>query len=579
MHLVNSQYAFFIIIPFAVLAALIIGGQIRKSRLTNRIFSPAQKKFLLANYSQPLRILRLIALTLGLFFISFAVLDPRWGSRSSDFAMEGIDVILVMDVSQSMETPDVYPDRLEFSQDLAQQLLSLLVGNRVGIAAFAGYGFKVIPLTMDINAAIIFLNELSTGMIDVQGTNLEDAVKKAMELFQEEALTHKAIVLFTDGEDSEFDPMTEVEKAQKQGVSIFTVGMGTPEGGIIPLYDDSGDIYGYMEDEDGENVVSKLNEELLTEMAETTGGSYYEGTEENILKLGAELEKIEKSKFGSNIYEYMQPQYQYFLAIGLLLLFIYIFLPDRKLRRRNPTLAVLALLLLPGLSFGSDASEGVQSYRDGDFETALDYFQSALAERSDDAKIRFNEANTYYQLEKFTYAISEYTAINTDKSDMQYKIWYNIGNAFFEKQNISKAMEYYKKVLDSADPDSVLYQKAVNNFILAKELEGASSSSQESESGDQSDQEQEQDDQNGDQSEQNEGEESEDQQNQSEQDESEESDDQQDQSSSDDQEDEMSAITPTDIENLLNLIEEEEKQHLSEQEEYDGLMYTPQNKW
>ncbi len=303
MHLANGSIWSWILIFVSIITAIIIYSYFRKKNLINKLFSKSQQNLLLSNLSQPARAVKIISLILALFFICFAVLDPRWGTKSVQATIEGIDVVFVLDISKSMTTPDVVPNRLEVSKKLSSQLMSLLLGNRIGITAFAGYAFNIIPLTTDINASSVFLNELTTDMIDVQGTNLEDAIKKAMELFEKDTLTHKAIVIFTDGEDYEFSPLNQVQLAKEKGITIFTVGIGTPNGGQIPLYDDKGNIIDYLK-KDGKTVTSRLNEALLTKISEETKGFYISGNENSMISLAKRLDEIKKSRFGSNIYEF-----------------------------------------------------------------------------------------------------------------------------------------------------------------------------------------------------------------------------------------------------------------------------------
>lgn len=572
MHLVNSKSAILVLVIFAALTALIVLGQVRRRRLVRSIFSDNQRDLLLANYSPAMRAIRLTALALALFLVSFALLDPRWGTKSTEKEMDGIDVVLLMDISASMDTPDVAPSRLGYAQKLSQQLLSLLIGNRIGLAAFAGFGFKVIPLTMDLDAATIFLNELSTGMIDEQGTNLEDALKQAIELFQKDTLTHKVIVMMTDGEDSETDPMSQVKIAKENGITIFTVGIGTPAGGEIPILDEHGNPAGFLEDR-GQKVVSKLNEALLTRIAAETGGAYYAGSEDSIIKLAQQLDQIKKSRFGTNMYEFMEPQYQYFLLMALLLLFVFMFLPDRRVRvpsavsKGAGAVMVLAALFLPATMHASDASEGVLAYRRSDFKTAVEDFRKAILRRPNDQRLRYNEAGSYYGSQDYRHAVEDFSAlIGSRRDDLRERSLFNLGNSFYKMQNLPAALNAYRQVIDSADPSSFLYQKAVNNYMLAKQQ-----LQQQQQNQNQTNQNQQQQQQNQNQTNQNQQQQQQNQTNQNQQ--------QQQSQSQTNRQAQPQPVSPSDVESLLNLIAEEEKQHLSEEQRRQGLMIVPRHRW
>lgn len=585
MHLLNSQYALWIFTAFGAGSLLIIFTFFRKRKLRKKLFSKGQERTLLGSFNPTARFFRTFSLILALFLICFALLDPRWGTTGSDFEMEGIDVVLVMDISQSMNVPDILPSRLEYSKDLATQLISLLVGNRIGISAFAGFGFSVIPLTMDIDAALIFLDELETSMIDMQGTDLQDALNTAIELFDETALTHKAIIVFTDGEDMENSPLQSAKAAEELGITIFTVGVGTPEGSVIPLLDEDGEVTGNLQS-DGVDVTSSLNEELLEEIAETTGGSYYFADENTVISLIEEIDRIEKTKFGSDYAELMPPQYQYFLTMGLLFLLIYVFLPDRKIKKRPRISALLAaLLLLPSLAHASAASDGYQSYVAGDYEDALTLFRSALSDDPDNEKLLYNEALSLYQTEDYETAAQSFMNLtDTEDENLAQKAWLNLGNSYYQNQNFEAALLAYKHLLNEKDVDAEVYEKAFNNFILTKEQlnEQSQSESEEnsdSENSDSDNSEDESSESSEDQEESGSDEEESDSSEEENQQEEQNSGSDSENSDESDSEEQSEAISPSEIEYLLNLIAEEEKDHLSEEQEPDGFMVSPDQNW
>jgi tetratricopeptide (TPR) repeat protein len=561
MHFANGSSAAALFMIFLVLAGMVFLSGYFKSRIINNLFSKNQQDLLFSNFNRPARNIRHIALAAGLFLICLSLLDPRWGTKSSQVEIEGIDMVLVMDISRSMTTPDVTPSRLELSKKLSIQLMSLLLGNRIALTAFAGFAFNVVPLTTDINAIAIFLNELSPDMIDIQGTNLEDALKKAIELFERDALTHKAIVVFTDGEDYEFSPLNQVRIARDKGISVFTVGIGTPNGGMIPLYDKNGNFADYLK-KNGTPVTSRLNENLLSQIASETKGFYVHGDENSITMLAKKLDEIKKSKFGNNVYEFMEPQYQYFLLAGLLLLFIYLLLPDRKLTLTLRNIGAIAVLFLfvQNSGYSSEASKGTSDYKKGGYEDALKHFQKGIMLDPKNEKLRFNEGDSLYQLQKYDDAMASFSGLtNSKKNIIRDKAAYNIGNTYLEKQDFQKAMESYRPLLENPGIDKNLFKKVLQNFLYAKLQQKQQQQNQNQNSNQQNKQDKQKQDKNKDKD---------NKQNQ-------------DQKKQDKEKQQMQnkPISPSDVDNLLNLLEEEEKKHLTKKEKDKTIRIYPRNEW
>jgi Ca-activated chloride channel family protein len=562
MRLANESLVLFVSIVFIIFSFLVIFSYYLRGLFRKSLFSKSQQKLVFSNLNENFRLARFVSLILAFFFVSFAVLDPRWGTKNLQAEIEGIDVVFVMDISRSMATKDVVPSRLDLAKKLSVQLLSLLAGNRVGMTAFSGFAFNVIPLTADIDAAMVFLNELSFDMIDVAGSNLEDSLRKALGLFEKDALTHKAIVLFTDGEDYEFSPRDQVKIAKEMGVSLFTVGLGTPNGASIPLFDEKGNFLDYLK-KDNKIVISKLNENLLKRMAEETRGLYFSGNEDSIVALSKKLNEIKKSRFGNNVFEFMEPQYQYFLLIGVLFLFIFLFLPERRLVFTKKTALSLVIFFtffcLANRSFSSDASEGVREYKKGNYEEALKHFQKSVVKSPEDKKLIFNEGNAFYQLKNYDEAANSYSGLtNSSDQNLRQKSLYNLGNAFLERKDFGGAASAYRDVLSNEKEGNVLYKKALQNLLYAKQQQRE----QQNQSDSKNDQKK-----NGQKQDKNKA----DQKNQSNS--------QKQKPQNEDQQKSTKPLTQNDVQNLLNLIEEDEKKHLRKKQRDKTIRVYPKNEW
>ena len=210
---------------------------------------------------------------LALFLMIFALIGPKWGFRWHEVKREGIDIIVVIDTSRSMLTPDIKPNRLERSKMAVEELLDLLEGDRIGLVAFAGSSFLQCPLTMDYGAFAIALSAIDTTIIPQGGTSISNALETAMEAFEGKSKKHKAIILITDGESHTGESIEATKKAVTQGIKIFCVGVGTKDGEPIPLVGDDGNIR-FLKDRRGQVVMSKLDEETLQKIALATDGGY-----------------------------------------------------------------------------------------------------------------------------------------------------------------------------------------------------------------------------------------------------------------------------------------------------------------
>jgi Ca-activated chloride channel homolog len=272
----------------------------------------------------------------GLFLAAVACLclaaaRPQWGTKLETVTRRGLDVVIAIDTSLSMETNDVVPNRLEKAKHMLQSLIEQLPGDRIGVVAFAGSAFVQCPLTLDHGAARMFLDILNTRTIPTPGTDLGAAIRTATKAFNQKEKKYKVLVLLTDGEDHQGDWKAAAKEAQDAGVLIYCVGIGTGAGQPIPMRDEQGKTQGYKKDENGEVVVSRLDEGTLQEIAGTTGGRYYFSTtgESEIDDLRQEIGRMDKRELESKVVRSYEERFQYFLAAGL------IFLVAEMLLRRS----------------------------------------------------------------------------------------------------------------------------------------------------------------------------------------------------------------------------------------------------
>lgn len=276
-------------------------------------------------------VLKLIVLLLAFLGLIFALVNPKIGTKMETVKREGIDIVFAMDVSKSMLAEDVAPNRLDKSKQLVSQIIKQLGNDRIGIVAYAGSAFPVLPITTDYGVARMFLQSMNTEMVSSQGTSLDEAIKLSLTYFDDKSKTSKLLILISDGEDHSEGAESMAEEANKAGMKIITVGIGTEKGATIPLKR-NGIVESYQKDNNNEVVVTKLNKASLDAIAKATKGGYVNGnnTKEVVEYIKGTLDKIQKTEFESTEMADYQSQFQWFLGFAFLLLFADVFLLERK---------------------------------------------------------------------------------------------------------------------------------------------------------------------------------------------------------------------------------------------------------
>jgi Ca-activated chloride channel family protein len=260
----------------------------------------------------------------------FVLSGPQWGIVPKEVKTYGVDIVFAVDVSKSMLTEDVVPNRLEFAKRTMELILDRIETHRVGIITFAGIAYYLCPLTIDLTAVKDYLSIIDTEVVPYPGTKIGLALEEAVRVLKEQSQGTKVVVLFSDGENHDSYAESIVEEAKKNGIIIYTVGIGTPEGRPIPIRDPQGNIIDYKKDKQGNVVISRLNEQLLYEIAEKTSGRYFSS---NYGELGVaqqiinEIASLKQSELKSKVYNIYTNRYHYFVYIIILLVLLEIFVP------------------------------------------------------------------------------------------------------------------------------------------------------------------------------------------------------------------------------------------------------------
>lgn len=279
---------------------------------------------------------KLILALLALACLSFALVNPKIGTKLETVKREGVDVVFALDVSTSMLAEDIAPNRLEKSKQLVRQIINTLAGDRIGIIGYAGSAFPQVPITTDFSSARLFLSGMNTNMVSSQGTAMTQAIALAETYYNDIEQNNRVLFLISDGEDHQGDYASIAAQANEKGIKIYTIGIGTSSGAKIPIKRD-GVIQSYKTDQDNQVVITKLNKETLQEIAKAANGVYLDGTDtkELVAKVQNLLAGMDKKEFDAKQFSDFKDQFQWFLAGALLFLLLDVLLLERKTKWIN----------------------------------------------------------------------------------------------------------------------------------------------------------------------------------------------------------------------------------------------------
>jgi Ca-activated chloride channel family protein len=457
------------------------------------------------------RILRFILLLLVLGLVIVSLARPRWGYAYDEVKRKGLDLLLAVDVSRSMLSNDVQPNRLERVKLATQDLINELQGDRVGLIAFAGRAFLQAPLTIDYDAAVDSINELDTRIIPEGGTNISDAIALAVRTFGKSATGNRGLIIFTDGEELSGDAVRAAKAAADAGVRIFTIGVGTASGSLIPIQGENGGT-AFVKDAKGEVVKSKLDEARLGEIAKAADGFYLhlENGPQTMKKLVAEgLGKMQQADINARLSRRPIERYEWPLSAAIVLFALALLINDRRgsrfvaavhdrrSARREPTrmakrkeagghgptlprVALLALFFSLGMiSSLQAASPGIELYEQQKYPEAYEHFQKTLEEnpgtRQSD-RIHFDAGAAAYKMKDYNKALQAFSqALLSKNPHLQSESHYNLGNTLYQRGEAEKsdekkltnwesALQHYQETL-KAEPQN---RNAKDNYEYVK---------------------------------------------------------------------------------------------------------------
>jgi Ca-activated chloride channel family protein len=275
--------------------------------------------------------LKILAICLGLAFLVISLTNPKMGTKLETVKREGVDIVFALDVSKSMLAEDIAPSRLEKAKQIITRVIEKLGSDRVGIIIYAGNSYPLLPITTDHAAAKMFLQNANPDMVSSQGTAINEAIERAITYYDNDEQTNRFLFIVSDGEDHEENTVSLAQEAKKEGIKIYTVGVGSEKGGPIPIRN-NGSVISYKKDNKGEVVITKMVEKVLRDVANEGNGKYINGnkTQETIDIIEELLLKAEKSEFETKKFSDYKDQFQWFVGFGLLFLIIDVLLLEKK---------------------------------------------------------------------------------------------------------------------------------------------------------------------------------------------------------------------------------------------------------
>ncbi|MBS9766118.1 MAG: VWA domain-containing protein [Flavobacteriaceae bacterium] len=324
-----KYFILFVIIP--IIALLFLWSIFWKKRTQKKFADSELLQRLAPTTSMFKSILKFGFLVIGLSFLIIGLTNPKIGTKLETVKRQGIDIVFALDVSKSMLAEDIAPNRLEKAKQIISKITDQLAGDRVGIIIYAGNSYPLLPITTDMAAAKMFLQNASPEMVSSQGTAISEAISRALTYYDNDEQTNRFLVLLSDGEDHEEDSENLAEKAKKEGIKIYTIGVGTEKGSPIPIKNGSS-LQEYKKDQQGNVVITQRKSAFLEQIAERANGKYLDGnnTQKTVDAIKKIIDKAEKSEFETKKFSDYKDQFQWFIGIGLLLLLIDIFLFEKK---------------------------------------------------------------------------------------------------------------------------------------------------------------------------------------------------------------------------------------------------------
>jgi Ca-activated chloride channel family protein len=302
-----------------------------KKNIQKKYISENLLQFLSPNISNFKPRIKLLFLILFILFSTIALVNPKIGTELKTVKREGVDIVFALDVSKSMLAEDIAPNRLEKAKRIVSEIINTLNNDRVGVIAYAATALPILPITDDYSTAKTFLQSLNTDMLSSQGTAIIQSINLAQKFYDDEDQTNRVLCILSDGEDHEVERQNLLELAERSGITIITIGLGSVKGAPIPIKENN-IVKSYKKDENGDVVVTKLNTQLLNSIANSSSGIYIEGinTELVVEEISKRLKEMDKKEFESKQFVAYKDQFQWFISFAILFLSLELLVFEKK---------------------------------------------------------------------------------------------------------------------------------------------------------------------------------------------------------------------------------------------------------
>lgn len=483
IHFADAQYLLLVLlIPFFFVAYALHKKNRRKQ--IEKLGDKELMEKLMPYRSKAKGWVRITFFSIAWLFFVVGMSRPQLGARIKETQRTGSEIMIALDVSNSMLAEDYTPNRLERAKLAISRIVDKLQGDRIGLIVFAGQSFVQLPITTDYVSAKIFLNTINNESVPVQGTALGDAINTAIKSFSAEASmqeNNKAIILITDGENHEDDPVEAAKVAAELGIRVFCIGVGSPDGKPIPM-GENGDL---LKDKDGNIVVTKLDEKVLESVAVAGNGAYIRASnsEFGLNPIISELKDLEAKRYESVVFEDFDEQYMYFFGIALFFLLLEFLVGSRRVSKRMFAIILALMVCTTGAFAQTDKKEvrkGNRFFKKEQYKESEVEYRKALLKDSLSLAGNYNLANTLVKqndaagAENFYGKLSDSVARIKNEVDWELSAeenptfssdyYYNLGNSYLAQKKYSEAVEAYKNSLVRNPND----MDAKENYMYAK---------------------------------------------------------------------------------------------------------------
>ena len=451
--MLHFQYIeYFIALAVVPLFFFLYGYLVKwKKNVQKRIGDPALIKELTADYSPKKFLVKFILFVIAFIFCVFAVAGLVTPDGSQKINRKGTDMMIALDVSKSMLAQDIKPSRLERAKQLISKIIDNSPDDRIGLVIFAGRAYLQMPLTVDHEAAKMYLSTASPDNVPTQGTVIADALRMCEASFNPNDKTFKSVLLISDGEDHDNDAIKVTKKLAKEGIMVNTVGIGSPDGSPIP----DPQTGQFLKDDKGQTVISKLNQSELSDIAKAGDGIYqlYSGTDQVAANIKKQLAGIGKETGTSDsAYASFRQYFQYFLAVAFILLLVEFFFSEKNKQKMKSGVAILFLSAISVSSYSQTREaiiKGNKAYKDSNYNAAENEYKLALKNSDTNVTASYNLGNVLYRKNNTEDAVKSYeNAIkNTSDNSIKQRAFYNKGVALQQAKKLPECINAYENAL------------------------------------------------------------------------------------------------------------------------------------